>query len=118
MFISALAEIVRAIATDPAALIADIALTSADSAAAALEFADGGEPQRPSGTVADLLAAQFTGNPDGRALVLDDREVTYGELGARVNTLAAELIAMGVGPRQPSPSGFRAASRWSSPSTR
>ncbi|MCH5644318.1 amino acid adenylation domain-containing protein [Gordonia sp. ABSL49_1] len=49
-------------------------------------------------TVADAVAAQVARTPRAVALRYEGREVTYGEFGARVNTLARQLIAAGVGP--------------------
>ncbi|MFC7417493.1 amino acid adenylation domain-containing protein, partial [Gordonia phosphorivorans] len=48
-------------------------------------------------SVADVVAAQVARTPGAVALVFGDREVTYGEFGARVNVLARELVSAGVG---------------------
>ena len=49
-------------------------------------------------TVAGLLWQTVAAAPDRRALVLDDRAMTYGELGDLVERAARALVALGVGP--------------------
>ncbi|WP_159083282.1 non-ribosomal peptide synthetase [Streptomyces sp. P3] len=52
----------------------------------------------PSGTVAELFAAQVARDPAAVAVVAaDDEEVTYAELDARANSLARYLVGRGVG---------------------
>ncbi|MEZ0113832.1 amino acid adenylation domain-containing protein [Catenulispora sp. EB89] len=53
--------------------------------------------QAGSATVVDLFAAQVARTPDAVALVFEGTEITYAELSARVNRLAALLRTRGVG---------------------
>ncbi|MEV0250499.1 non-ribosomal peptide synthase/polyketide synthase, partial [Nocardia sp. NPDC050712] len=59
-------------------------------------------PVDANATLVSLLDATVAANPDGVALVADApagrAELTYAELDARVNRLARQLIAAGVGP--------------------
>ncbi|MCF8568746.1 amino acid adenylation domain-containing protein [Gordonia sp. HY002] len=48
--------------------------------------------------LASALADSVAAHADRDALVFQERTVTYGEFGARVNVLARELIRAGVGP--------------------
>src|SRR3989440_7472134 len=49
-------------------------------------------------SVAELVAAQAATSPDAVAITDGGRVMTYGELDARANRLANQLIALGVGP--------------------
>ncbi|MCK0438393.1 amino acid adenylation domain-containing protein [Gordonia alkaliphila] len=83
---------------EPAAAVGDVALLDAGDRAAALAVATGPVIDVPAGSVADAVAVQVAATPDAAALVFEGREVSYAEFGARVATLARELIAAGVGP--------------------
>ncbi|WP_069163957.1 non-ribosomal peptide synthetase, partial [Nocardia altamirensis] len=73
-------------------------LTSADERArSAVEWNDS-EQEVPDTTLAALLDAQMSLTPENIALDFEGAELTYAELGARVNRLARFLIADGVGP--------------------
>ncbi|MYM66803.1 amino acid adenylation domain-containing protein [Pseudoduganella sp. FT55W] len=50
--------------------------------------------------LADLLEASAARNPDQVALIFGDRALTYGELNAQADLVAARLIAAGVQPGQ------------------
>ena len=52
-------------------------------------------------TLASLFAAQARRTPDALALVAGEAQLTYGELAARVATLAGHLRHLGVGPEVP-----------------
>ncbi|PTR22847.1 non-ribosomal peptide synthase protein (TIGR01720 family)/amino acid adenylation domain-containing protein [Rhodococcus sp. OK519] len=52
----------------------------------------------PAATLPELFAERVRESPDAVAVVLDERELTYAEFDARINRLARELIAQGVGP--------------------
>uniref|UniRef100_UPI0010F502A8 non-ribosomal peptide synthetase n=1 Tax=Gordonia sp. GAMMA TaxID=2502241 RepID=UPI0010F502A8 len=72
----------------------------APATVAEIETAEWGDPvELPAvQTVSEAVAAQARRTPDATALVFGEREVTYAEFSARVNTLARALIAAGVGP--------------------
>ncbi|MFC9981693.1 amino acid adenylation domain-containing protein, partial [Gordonia sp. NPDC127522] len=72
----------------------------APATVAEIETAEWGDPvELPAvQTVSDAVAAQARRTPDATALVFGEREVSYAEFSARVNTLARALIAAGVGP--------------------
>jgi amino acid adenylation domain-containing protein len=48
----------------------------------------------------DLFAEQAERNPDATALILDDQQLSYGELDVRANQLAHHLRSLGVGPEK------------------
>ncbi|GAC56447.1 putative non-ribosomal peptide synthetase, partial [Gordonia hirsuta DSM 44140 = NBRC 16056] len=83
----------------PAVAVGDVPLLSAADEVAELAVEWGRAEVVPAVvSVADAVAGQIAKTPDAVALVFGGREVTYGEFGARVNVLARELIAAGVGP--------------------
>ncbi|HEY0806902.1 MAG TPA: amino acid adenylation domain-containing protein, partial [Pseudonocardiaceae bacterium] len=52
----------------------------------------------PEVTIPELIGRQVAATPDAMAVVCGPVELTYAELGARTDRLAAELVARGVGP--------------------
>ena len=83
---------------DTAAAVGDVVLLGDSQRSAVLSASTGPVVTVPSVSVADLVAQRWVASPDATALVFAGREVSYGEFGARVATLARELIAAGVGP--------------------
>ncbi|MFE6864761.1 amino acid adenylation domain-containing protein [Nocardia sp. NPDC057668] len=55
-------------------------------------------PAAAARTLAELIHDAVTANPDGIAVVCDDRELTYRELDARAELLARRLVDAGAGP--------------------
>lgn len=53
---------------------------------------------RKFATMSDMIAVHATSDPDRRALVHDDDQLTYAELGARLDRIASRLQAAGVQP--------------------
>ncbi|GAB08435.1 putative non-ribosomal peptide synthetase [Gordonia araii NBRC 100433] len=91
-------EILRTMVADPDRRLRDIDPASEGLRREALDRAVGPVVEISRDTLPDGLAAQAAKTPTAVALRFGDREVTYREFAARVNTLARELIALGVGP--------------------
>ncbi|MFV3116267.1 non-ribosomal peptide synthase/polyketide synthase [Gordonia amicalis] len=83
---------------DVHAAVGDVPILGSEEAAALTAEQRGLDRSLPTEDLASALAASVAEYPDREALVFGDRSVTYGELGARVNTLARQLIAAGIGP--------------------
>ncbi|WP_169802492.1 non-ribosomal peptide synthetase, partial [Gordonia hydrophobica] len=83
---------------DPSIAVGDVPLLGVRERALIGALEIGEDRYLPSEDLASALAASVAANPDREALVFRDRSVSYAELGARVNVLARELIAAGVGP--------------------
>ncbi|WP_237421985.1 non-ribosomal peptide synthetase [Gordonia sp. SID5947] len=98
VFADALLEILRAAAAAPETLVADVPLLTAQERVLIADRSVGADVRVPPGSVADAVAAQVLRTPDATALVFGDRALTYAEFGARVSTLARELIEAGVSP--------------------
>ncbi len=92
--------LLRAVVTDPTRAIGDIDLLSAHEARVLTARSTGETTRRSSSTVADLFAAQAAATPEHTAVLAAENgdRLTYGEFGARVNSLARALIERGVGP--------------------
>ncbi|MFT3900821.1 MAG: non-ribosomal peptide synthase/polyketide synthase [Gordonia sp. (in: high G+C Gram-positive bacteria)] len=95
-FVRLLAELTAA----PATAVGDAPLLTAADAKAIARGAWGRSVALEPETLADAVAAQIAQTPEATALVFGDRTVSYAEFGARVNALARELIAAGVGPER------------------
>ncbi|MFF7638568.1 non-ribosomal peptide synthase/polyketide synthase, partial [Kitasatospora sp. NPDC008050] len=54
----------------------------------------------PQATVSELFETQARRSPDAVAVVCGEESLTYGELNARANRLAHQLIGRGVGPER------------------
>ncbi|QKT08192.1 amino acid adenylation domain-containing protein [Gordonia sp. X0973] len=91
-------QILRVMVADPARRLGDIDPASERARTEALARARGPVVEVARTTLPDTLAAQVAATPDAPALRLRDRVVDYREFGARVNSLARELIGLGVGP--------------------
>ncbi len=95
-----------ALTADPAVAVGDVPVLIGDERAAALAAGTGpvtirqarGGAEVAAVSVSDAVSAQVDLTPDAPALLFEGREVSYAEFGARVATLARELIAAGVGP--------------------
>ncbi|MFI9612826.1 amino acid adenylation domain-containing protein [Streptomyces sp. NPDC052023] len=91
-----LARILEAIADDPARPAAAVELLSPDEALRA--HPAGEERLVPETTLAEAYAAQAARTPDATAVVHGDERLTYAELDARAEVLAARLRGRGAGP--------------------
>ncbi|MEV7990437.1 amino acid adenylation domain-containing protein, partial [Streptomyces sp. NPDC086077] len=91
-----LARILEAIADDPARPAASVELLSPDEALRA--HLAGEERPVPDTTLAEAFAAQAARTPDATAVLFEDEILTYAELDARAEALAARLRGRGAGP--------------------
>ncbi|HEV2736078.1 MAG TPA: condensation domain-containing protein, partial [Longimicrobiaceae bacterium] len=87
------------IVADPARPVSGLPLLAADERALLLSDWSGTDPGEADGAcLHELFEAQARRTPDAVALVAGEERVTYAELDARAERLAAELRARGVGP--------------------
>ncbi|VVJ19160.1 Polyketide synthase modules and related proteins [Amycolatopsis camponoti] len=92
-----LLRLLGGVAADPARRIADLPLTTEAEEAALLEWGTS-TLDVPATTVVDLLDHQARTRPDATALVCGDVRLSFAELAARTDALAADLAARGAGP--------------------
>nr|WP_269330582.1 non-ribosomal peptide synthetase [Kineosporia babensis] len=95
-FAAVLRRVLEALAGDPGARVSSLDLLPAEDRHALALWSDGG---RPSGetTLDALVREQVAASPAAVAVVSDSgASLTYGQLDARVNALAAILIERGV----------------------
>jgi amino acid adenylation domain-containing protein/non-ribosomal peptide synthase protein (TIGR01720 family) len=86
------------VAAHPDAPAAELAILDAEERDRLLVTWNDTAAEVPAACVHELFAAQASRTPDAVAVVAGDVRVTYGELEARSNQLAAYLQALGVGP--------------------
>ncbi|WP_399120769.1 amino acid adenylation domain-containing protein [Streptomyces sp. KM273126] len=91
-----LTRILDVIADDPARPAASIELLSPDEALRA--HPSGEERPVPATTLAEAFAAQVALTPDATAVVFEGEQLTYAQLDARAEALAARLRCRGAGP--------------------
>ncbi|MFD7168247.1 amino acid adenylation domain-containing protein [Streptomyces violascens] len=90
-------RIMRRLATDPAGRVGQVdVLTPAEHDR--LRELSGPAAARPEATVPELFERRAEATPDAVAVVRGDVSWTYGELNARANRLARELVRRGAGP--------------------
>ncbi|MGB6244628.1 MAG: amino acid adenylation domain-containing protein, partial [Gordonia sp. (in: high G+C Gram-positive bacteria)] len=94
LFVSVLGQLTA----DTAMAVGDAALLGAQQRREIMASSTGAEAAVPATTVPAEVAAQVARTPDAEAIAFEGRSVSYAEFGARVNVLARELIAAGVGP--------------------
>ncbi|EGD53374.1 non-ribosomal peptide synthetase, partial [Gordonia neofelifaecis] len=98
-FARRLVSLLDAVVGDPSTAIGDVRLLDDAELASKHVVEWGAEHELPAvASIPEAVAAQIAATPDAFALLFGDREVSYAEFGARVNTLARELISAGVGP--------------------
>ncbi|MFC9861629.1 MULTISPECIES: amino acid adenylation domain-containing protein [unclassified Streptomyces] len=100
-FAERLAALLTAFADEPSARAGAVELLDADERSRLL---DGWNPvpvPAPARTVPELLALRTAEHPDRQAVVRGDRSLTYAELTARVEEIAAWLLERGVRPEEP-----------------
>ncbi|WP_149830615.1 non-ribosomal peptide synthetase [Streptomyces tailanensis] len=91
-----LARVLEAIAEGPEGPAATVELLSADEALRA--HPAGEERLAPETTLAEAFTAQAARTPDATAVVFEGERLTYAELDARSEALAARLRGRGAGP--------------------
>ncbi|WP_410667634.1 non-ribosomal peptide synthase/polyketide synthase [Amycolatopsis sp. cmx-4-68] len=92
-----LLRLLAGIAAGPGRPIADLPLTTEAEERQLLEWGSR-DLDVPSTTIVDLLDHQVRTQPEATALVCGDVRLTFAELGARTDALAADLAARGAGP--------------------
>ncbi|KFU81851.1 non-ribosomal peptide synthase domain TIGR01720/amino acid adenylation domain-containing protein [Amycolatopsis lurida] len=92
-----LLRLLAGIAADPGRRIADLPLIGDAEERRLLSWGSNGL-EVPATTIVDLLDHQAKTRPDETALVCGDTRLTFAELVARADGLAAELAARGAGP--------------------
>ncbi|MEU6352023.1 amino acid adenylation domain-containing protein [Streptomyces sp. NPDC047072] len=91
-----LVRVLEALAENPDQAAARIELLSADEALRA--HPAGEEHPVPTGTLAEAFSAQVDRTPEATAVVFEGETLTYGELDARAEALAARLRSRGARP--------------------
>ncbi|HQV20004.1 MAG TPA: condensation domain-containing protein, partial [Gordonia sp. (in: high G+C Gram-positive bacteria)] len=91
-------RLIAALTADPDGAVGDAELLGTDEMTRVLGSSAGADVEVSPLLVTDVVAAQVTSSPEATALWFEGRGVSYAEFGARVNTLARELISSGVGP--------------------
>jgi amino acid adenylation domain-containing protein len=89
-------SLLRAVADTPRARLSQLDLLGAAERERVLTASRGPAAPLAADTVADLFEAQVRRTPDAVAAVCGADRLTYGELNARANALAARLVAAGV----------------------
>ncbi|MGB3696826.1 MAG: amino acid adenylation domain-containing protein, partial [Gordonia sp. (in: high G+C Gram-positive bacteria)] len=83
---------------DPMAPIGDLQILDESERRELEAFEHGPIVEFDQRLLTEVIAEQVSVSPEAVALVFGEREVSYREFGARVATLARELIGLGVGP--------------------
>ncbi|HXM56250.1 MAG TPA: amino acid adenylation domain-containing protein, partial [Candidatus Dormibacteraeota bacterium] len=92
-----LRRLLAAAAADPGRRLSELPLLS-DAEAAQLAALAVGPPAAPPATLQGLVAAAARRDPEALAVVCAGESLTYGELDARAERLAAALRGLGAGP--------------------
>ncbi|MFD7032575.1 amino acid adenylation domain-containing protein [Streptomyces sp. NPDC059917] len=93
-----LATVLEQLAGDPELPVGALRLLAADEPAAVRAGLRGPQCPAEPGTVADRFAERAAATPRACAIVAGAERLTFGELDARVDALAALLAVRGVGP--------------------
>ncbi|MGW0177722.1 amino acid adenylation domain-containing protein, partial [Rhodococcus sp. NPDC003322] len=97
-FAATLREILVQATADPARPVGDLRVVPAEDERLMLTEWNATDMDVPAGTLVDLLTATAQGCSDAPAVTFDGVTSTFGEFSSRVNSLARQLISMGVGP--------------------
>ncbi|MEN3329190.1 MAG: hypothetical protein V7638_3997 [Acidobacteriota bacterium] len=91
--------VLESVVSDPQQRISDCALMlAAEKEQLLVEWNQRAIDYEPEQTLDQLFSAQVARTPNNIAVVFEDERLTYAELEARANALAAELQRRGVGP--------------------
>ncbi|OIN52091.1 non-ribosomal peptide synthase/polyketide synthase [Pseudomonas costantinii] len=91
-------NLLRGIVADPTQRIGELPLFDATERQAQLnDWNHTAAPMPEAGFVHQLFEAQAARTPDAAALVIDGQRLSYGQLNAQANQLAAKLRSLGVG---------------------
>ncbi|GAB2781049.1 non-ribosomal peptide synthetase [Amycolatopsis magusensis] len=98
--LTALLRLLAGVAADPARRIDDLALTTEADERQVLAWGRGelSPAGEVAGTIVDLLDHQARTRPEAIALVCGGTRLTFAELAARTDALAADLATRGAGP--------------------
>ncbi|WP_143965713.1 non-ribosomal peptide synthetase [Gordonia zhaorongruii] len=91
-------DLLAGLTADVDVAVGDVPLLDTGEISALRALETGEDRHVRAETLASALSDSVAAHADENALVFQDRAVTYGEFGARVNVLARELIRAGVGP--------------------
>ncbi|WFF04675.1 amino acid adenylation domain-containing protein [Micromonospora sp. WMMD1076] len=92
-------RLLDSVATDPDRRLAAVRVLSAPEEAALARWNATARPV-PDGSVVDVFRRRVAATPDETALVFGATTLTFAELAARVDALAARLVAAGAGPER------------------
>ncbi|MFC9133373.1 amino acid adenylation domain-containing protein [Streptomyces sp. NPDC057099] len=92
------ARVLDTVTRDPGSRLSEVDLLSGDERHRLLVEWNATASAVPDATAVELFEARAARTPDAIAVVADGREVSYAELDARADRLAAYLVGRGVGP--------------------
>ncbi|SDS75748.1 amino acid adenylation domain-containing protein [Brevibacterium sandarakinum] len=95
-FVSVLEQFV----TDPNRLVSDLDILSAAELRTIRDDSRGADRDRLVTTIIDTLESTIARLPQRRALVVDDTELSFAQLGDRIHRCGRALLARGIGPGQ------------------
>ncbi|WYY18776.1 non-ribosomal peptide synthase/polyketide synthase [Gordonia malaquae] len=98
LFADRFVRVLDALTADPSAAVGGVSATGSDERAELDSWSAGPAQGRVEHTVDTLLTTAVEQSPAAIAVLTEHSTLTYAEFGARVNTLARELIGAGVGP--------------------
>jgi amino acid adenylation domain-containing protein len=93
-FLEHLATLVGSIVATPDSVVGSLNMLNSDELAQLEDFNDT-DAAPPPGTVDDAISRQISLRPDEPAVVMDDRIVTYRQLGEAADAIAADIVRTG-----------------------
>ncbi|HEY9509925.1 MAG TPA: amino acid adenylation domain-containing protein, partial [Verrucomicrobiae bacterium] len=91
-------QLLTAIAANPDARIADLAIVSAEERELIADWNQTTTPYDREASISQLFEAQVEKTPDATALIFRDQMISYRELNQRANRLARRLTESGIKP--------------------